>query len=68
MRVCLVSIDPVPRACRPLATSVPSWNFHQTTAMAIGFGRDRRSATDPELKGRWTDPPAGKWPFFGVLE
>jgi len=24
--------------------------------------------TDPELKGRWTDPPAGKWPFFGVLD
>ena len=24
--------------------------------------------TDSELKGRWTDPPAEKWPFFGVLE
>ena len=23
---------------------------------------------DSELKGRWTDPPARKWPFFGVLE
>ena len=25
--------------------------------------------TDSELKGRWSaDPPAEKWPFFGVLE
>ena len=24
--------------------------------------------TDSELKGRWTDPPAEKWPFSGVLE
>jgi hypothetical protein len=27
-----------------------------------------RCATDSELKGRWTDPPAEKWPFSGVLE
>ena len=24
--------------------------------------------TDPELKGRWTEPPAEKRRFFGVLE
>ena len=29
---------------------------------------ERNDATDPELKGRWTAPPAEKRRFFGVLE
>ena len=70
------------RSCGPESTSICPWRdfylFHAGRGpeggphlLSVRHGMRQecdRSATDPKLKGRWTDPPAGKWPFFGVLE
>ena len=47
------------RSVSPYAPVFPSWDW---------ASRPFVLSTDSELKGRWTDPPAEKWPFSGVLE
>jgi len=65
-----------PRApVRPCARVVPNeqkywelWRVASASPTPPYFSSANQTETDPELKGRWTEPPAPKRRFFGELE
>ena len=43
-------------------------NKHMAYMSIDSNAKNIANGTDPELKGRWTEPPAAKRRFFGELE
>ena len=52
---------------RALADSIAAARANRTILTNL-LGSYGGFATDPELKGRWTEPPAAKRRFSGELE